>query len=64
MKVTENLYLGFSQIEEEFYVGLVKFLTETILDHTENQSETLKIITVGVQSAIKSHEKKGKELNR
>ena len=47
-------------MEEEVYVSLIKCVTEFILDRTQTQSETLKIITVGVQSAIRSHKVKEK----
>jgi hypothetical protein len=46
--------------EKAFCVALIKCITEVILNHTENQSETLKIITIGVQSALASQNKKEK----
>ncbi len=46
--------------EEEFYFNLVKFVMKALLDYTKNQSEALKIIVVGVHSALDSHKKGGK----
>lgn len=44
--------------EKEFCVALIKCITEVLLDHTESQSEALKIITIGVQSALKAQKEK------
>ncbi len=46
--------------EEEFYVALVRFVTKALLDYTKNQSEALKLIVVGVNSALKVQNKKEK----
>ena len=46
--------------ENELCIALIKCITEVLIDHAQNQTEVLKIISVGVQSAINSHEKKGK----
>lgn len=46
--------------EQDFYVELVRFVTKFLLDHMENQSEALKLITVGVNSALKAHQKNEK----
>ncbi len=46
--------------EEEFYVELVRFVTKAIVDHKKNQSEALKLIVVGVNSALKVQNKKEK----
>jgi hypothetical protein len=47
--------------EEEFYVSLIKFIAEALLDRTASKSEALKIITIGVHSALNSHQKEGKQ---
>jgi hypothetical protein len=49
--------------EEEFYLALVKFVTKAILDHTKNQSEALKFITIGVNSVLKAQNKKEKRFD-
>ncbi len=46
--------------EEEFYFELVKFVTKAIVDHTKNQSEALKLIVVGINSALQVKNKKEK----
>jgi hypothetical protein len=40
--------------EEGLYVALIKVITEVFLDHIKSESETLKIITVGVHAALKT----------
>jgi hypothetical protein len=40
--------------EKKLCVALIKCITEVILDHTASQSEALKIIVIGVQSALNS----------
>lgn len=46
--------------ENEFCVDLIKRITEALLDYTKSQSEVMKIITIGVQAAIKKQNKKEK----
>jgi|GEM_PF-4456779 len=46
--------------EEELYVEVVKFITKALLNCVNNQSEALKIITIGVQSALDTKNKKEK----
>lgn len=44
--------------EQEFCIALIKYITGVLLEHTKSQSETLKIITVGVQSALNIYTEK------
>lgn len=39
--------------DDEFYIILIKFITHALLDKTENESQALKILTLGVNSALK-----------
>ncbi len=43
--------------EEEFYLALVRFVTKAIVDHTKNQSQALKLIVIGVNSALQAKNK-------
>ena len=51
---------GLNMREKELCVTLIKCITEAILEHTQNQSETLKIITIGVQAALNSNKEEEK----
>lgn len=44
--------------EHELCVALIKCITEVLLNHTQSQSEALKIITIGVKSALNEQNKK------
>lgn len=50
----ENTVLNKRSImnEKEFCVALIKCITAVLLEHTSSESEALKIITIGVQSAL------------
>jgi hypothetical protein len=49
---------------KELCVNLIKCIAEVFLDHTQNESEALKIITIGVQAALNSHKEKEKNYNK
>ena len=44
--------------EKKLCVALIKCITEVILDHTVSESEALKIIAIGIQSALYSHKER------
>lgn len=37
---------------DDFFLQLIKFITRSMLDHSKNESKTLKMITIAVQSVI------------
>lgn len=39
-----------------FCVQLIKFITRSMLDHSKNESKTLKMITIAVHSAINQNQ--------
>jgi hypothetical protein len=41
--------------DEQFCIYLIQLITEALLKHSESQSKVLKIITIGVKSALKLH---------